>query len=105
MTLVDRAAKRMSIGEQFFFFLVGLHGGALNLGLHVISLPILFLGLAAHSVAAVTLALVLDVVGHAYNYFVRYDEEMRRKSVQVLPLQLGFSVIFLLALFASFGWF
>lgn len=48
---------------------------------------------------------LLEAVGHAYDYVLRFDRDRRRQALRALPLQLALSVVVLVVLMAAFGWF
>jgi hypothetical protein len=95
----------MTLGQQLRFMFSTLHGGAVNLTLHLLSLPVLLVGLAYRRPALIVAAALLEILGHAYNYAVRFDGEQRRQAIRVFPLQAMLSVVVFGLLMALFGWF
>lgn len=94
-------ADAMTIWDQSKA-LFTLHRNRLNLLLHIISLPFLVLGLAGRRLSLIVVALLLEVVGHAYDYMRNFDEKQRSTARGVLPLQLVTSVVVLVLLFKLF---
>jgi len=95
----------MTLTEQLRFMFTTLHGGTVNLTLHLVSIPIIIMGLAQYRLLLLALGGVLEVVGHVYNYAVRFDQEERRKARTVFPLQGGISVVVFVLLLKVFQWF
>jgi hypothetical protein len=95
----------MTFSEQLRFMFTTLHGGAVNLALHIASLPVIVFGLAQRRVVFIALGALLEVAGHAYNYVVRFDDEQRRKAWSVFPLQAGLSLVVFASLLKLFQWF
>ena len=81
-----------------------LHGGAVNLGLHLAAIPLLLFGLAQRRVGWIVIAFVMAVIGHAWNMLFRFDREQRRTALRVFPLQLSLTIAVSLVLFRFFGW-
>jgi hypothetical protein len=94
----------MTLADQFRFMFTTLHGGAVNLGLHLAAIPVLLFGLAQRRLGWVVIAVVMAVIGHAWNMFVRFDGEQRRTALRVFPLQLSLTIAAGLLLFRVFGW-
>jgi hypothetical protein len=94
----------LTLTDQFKFMFTTLHGGAVNLGLHLASLPVLFAGLAQRRIGWIVVAAVMEVLGHAWNLVFRFDREQRRTALRVLPLQLSLTGVVFLVLFRLFGW-
>jgi len=82
-----------------------LHGGAVNLTLHLASIPVLLVGLARREPALIVAAAAMEAAGHAYNLLFRFDRTQRRMATRVLPLQLLLSIIVFVVLLRLFGWF
>ena len=95
----------MSLAEQLRFMFTTLHSGTVNLALHVASIPLIVWGLMQRRVALIALGAALEVLGHAYNYLVRFPPEQRRKAARVLPIQAGLSVVVFTLLLKLFHWF
>ena len=94
----------MSITDQVRG-LFSLHRNRLNLLLHVVSLPILVIGLARGRPALIGGALLLEVAGHVYDYLRNFDRQQRLTAQRILPFQLVASVVVLVVLLKLFGWF
>jgi hypothetical protein len=95
----------MTLGEQLRFMFTTLHGGTVNLTLHIASLPIIVVGLVQRRVVFIALGALLEVAGHAYNYAVRFNDEQRRKARSVFALQAGISLVVFASLLKLFQWF
>ena len=94
----------MSLTDQLRFMFTTLHGGAVNLTLHLASIPVLLAGLAQRRVSWIVVAGMMEVAGHAWNMLFRFDREQRRTALRVLPLQASLTVAVFLLLFRVFGW-
>ena len=95
----------MTLAEQLRFMFTTLHGGSVNLTLHIASIPIIVWGLMQRRVALIVLGALLEVVGHTYNYLVRFNPEQRGKARRVLPVQAGLSLLVFALLLKLFRWF
>jgi hypothetical protein len=95
----------MTLAEQLKFMFTTLHGGAVNLTLHIASLPVIIMGLIQRRASLIVLGAALEVAGHAYNYLVRFDDEQRSKARNVFPVQGGISLVVFGSLLKLFGWF
>ena len=95
----------MTLGDQLRFMFTTLHGGTVNLALHIASLPIIVVGLLQGRVVFIALGALLEVAGHVYNYAVRFNDEQRRTARTVFPLQAGISVVVFASLLKLFKWF
>jgi hypothetical protein len=95
----------MTLAEQLRFMFTTLHSGSVNLALHVASIPFIVWGLMQRRVSLIALGASLEVLGHAYNYLVRFNPEQRRKATRVLPVQAGLSFIVFTLLLKLFRWF
>jgi hypothetical protein len=82
-----------------------LHSGAVNLTLHLASVPVLLFGLNTRRLRWIVAAGVMEVAGHAYNMLFRFDHEQRRVAGRVLPLQLLLTAVAFVVLLRLFGWF
>jgi glycerol-3-phosphate acyltransferase PlsY len=81
-----------------------LHGGAVNLGLHLTAIPVLLAGLAQRRVGWIVIAGMMAILGHAWNMLFRFDRGRRRTALRVLPLQLFLTAAVFLLLLGLFGW-
>jgi hypothetical protein len=91
--------------EQLRFMFTTLHGGTVNLTLHLASIPVLLFGLARRQLTLIVAAGAMEAAGHAYNLLFRFDRAQRRMATRVLPLQLLLSVVAFVVLLRLFGWF
>ena len=75
----------MSLTDQLRFMFTTLHGGAVNLTLHLASSPgISCAGLARRRrVSWIVVAGMMEVAGHAWNMLFRFDREQRRTALRV----------------------
>jgi hypothetical protein len=95
----------VSFAEQVRFMFTTLHSGAVNVTLHLASVPVLLFGLGTRRLRWIVAAGVMEVAGHAYNLLFRFDSEQRRLAARVLPLQLLLTVVVFVVLLRLFGWF
>ena len=94
----------MSLTDQLKFMFTTLHGGRVNLSLHVASIPVLLAGLAQRRVGWIVVAAMMEVAGHAWNMLFYFDRGQRRTALRVLPLQASLTAAAFLLLFGVFGW-
>jgi len=94
----------MTLREQLNY-LFSLHRGSVTLTLHIISVPLIVVGLVRHQLAPIALGGLLEIIGHVYDYTRRFDTEQRHKARIVLPLQLTATVVVFVLLLKLFRWF
>ena len=95
----------MTLVEQVRVMFTTHHGGTVNLTLHILSIPIIVVGLIQHRVSLIGLGALLEVAGHVYNYLVRFDSDQRIKAGRVLPVQAALSIVVFALLLKLFRWF
>lgn len=94
-----------SLSEQLKFYFTTFHTGALNTALHITSIPFLYFGFANKNIPIIIFGFSLDGLGHLYNFFFKFSEANKRKSIQIIPLVGVLGVILCFMLMAIFGWF
>lgn len=57
----------MTLAEQLEFMFTTLHGGAVNLTLHVARVPVIMTGVVQGRASLIASGAMLEVAGHAYN--------------------------------------
>jgi len=95
----------MNLIERLKFFFSIFHTGTVNIILHVISAIPLFVGLVVKGISLVILFYIIESSGHIYNYLFVFDEDLRKKSIEVIPLQIVLPSLFVLILMVLFNWF
>jgi len=95
----------MSLIETIKFFFTTFHSGTVNIILHLVSLAPLIVGLLSEKVYLVVLFYVIESSGHVYNYVFKFDQELRRKSIEVIPLQIIIPGLFIFVLLILFKFF
>ncbi len=95
----------MAIKEQFKFYFTNFHTGFLNIGFHIISIPFIYYGFSEKNYSMIVLGFYLDGIGHAYNYFFKFNEVNKNKSIEIIPLVFILGFIFCVFLAKIFNWF
>jgi len=95
----------MNLLERFKFFFTTFHTGTVNIILHLISAIPLFVGLVVKRLSLIVGFYFIESSGHVYNYLFKFDEELRKKSKEVIPLQILLPALFVLILMILFNWF
>jgi len=95
----------MNLIDRLKFFFSTFHTGTVNIILHVISAIPLFVGLVVKRISLIILFYLIESSGHVYNYLFKFDEEPRKKSIEVIPLQIVLPALFVLILMVLFNWF
>ena len=98
----ERERIWMTLPEQLVFVITPLHSGALNLTLHVLSLPLLISGAAQDSEHLLVAGFGLELVGHLYDFVFRFDRRTLLRALQVVWLQVLGTVLALKLLFYVF---
>ncbi len=87
--------------NQAKYFFIHFHSGAVNIILHLASIPVIFLGLMNKSILLIVAGTVMQEAGHIYNHVTG----KHKYSLKLVPAQIILFILIIIPLMYLFGWF